>query len=77
MTDVAEQAIRQAAETKDHPAELINVALEDLAKNSCEFPAFSTLDDLASSVRAEVNGAISTLAYSRMSFMTTRACWRW
>ncbi|WP_248965598.1 DUF4158 domain-containing protein [Sphaerisporangium perillae] len=68
---LAEQAIRQAAKTKDHPADLINVALEDLAKNSCEFPAFSTLDDLASQVRAEVNGAIFTLAS-----MTTRACWR-
>ncbi|MEW9554974.1 DUF4158 domain-containing protein [Nonomuraea sp. NPDC050783] len=65
---LAEQAIRQAAKTKDHPADLINVALEDLAKNSCEFPAFSTLDDLASQVRSEVNGAIFTLAYGRMSF---------
>jgi hypothetical protein len=44
------------------------VALEELAKDSCEFPAFSTLDDLATSVRAEVNGAVFALAYSRMSF---------
>ncbi|MGW0807950.1 DUF4158 domain-containing protein [Nonomuraea sp. NPDC002799] len=65
---LAEQAIRQAAKTKDHPADLINVALEELAKNSCEFPAFSTLDDLAAQVRTEVNGAIFTLAYGRMGF---------
>lgn len=65
---LAEQAIRQAAKTKDHPADLINVALGDLATNSCEFPAFSTLDDLASQMRAEANGAIFTLAYGRMSF---------
>ncbi|TDC90959.1 DUF4158 domain-containing protein [Nonomuraea deserti] len=65
---LAEQAVRLAAKTKDHPADLINVALEELAKNSCEFPAFSTLDDLASQVRAEVNTAIFTLAYGRMGF---------
>lgn len=47
---LADQAIRQAARTKDHPADLINVALQELARNSCEFPAFSTLDDLAAQV---------------------------
>jgi hypothetical protein len=65
---LAEQAIRLAAKTKDHPADLINVALEELAKNSCEFPAFSTLDDLTAQVRAEVNGGIFALVYGRMGF---------
>ncbi len=53
---IAEQAIRRAVVTKDNPADLINVALEELVRARCELPGYSTLDGLASSVRAEVNG---------------------
>ena len=52
---VAEAAIRSAAEVKNDPPDLINVALEMLVKASLELPAFSTLDEIASRVRLEVN----------------------
>lgn len=56
--DVAEQAIRVAAEVKDNPADLINVALEELIRARCELPGYTTLDELAARIRAEVNGGI-------------------
>jgi TnpA family transposase len=52
---VAEAGIRSAAEVMNHPPDLINVALELVVKASLELPAFSTLDELASRVRREVN----------------------
>ena len=64
---VADEAIRAAAQAKDNPADLINVALEELVKARCELPAFSTLDRLAGEVRAQVNGGLFTLIHSRMS----------
>ena len=39
----------------DHPADLINVAIEDLVRQRFELPAFSTLDALATHVRAAVH----------------------
>src|SRR5450755_1922077 len=51
---VAEAAVRSAAEVKNDPPDLINVALEMLVKASLELPAFSTVDELASRVRREV-----------------------
>jgi Tn3 transposase DDE domain/Domain of unknown function (DUF4158) len=55
---VAEAAVRSAAEVKNDPPDLINVALEMLVKGSLELPAFSTLDEIASRVRLEVNTGI-------------------
>src|SRR5450755_4892583 len=52
---VAEAAVRSAAEVKNDPPDLINVALEMLVKASLELPAFSTVDELASRVRLAVN----------------------
>src|SRR5450755_3608875 len=52
---VAEVAIRSAAVVKNDPPDLINVALEMLVKEFLELPAFSTLDEIASRVRREVN----------------------
>lgn len=51
----AEQTIRAAARTKDNPADLINVALEELVKARFELPGYTTLDKLAARVRTEVN----------------------
>lgn len=48
---VAGDAIRSAAEVKNNPADLINVALEMLVKASLELPAFSTLDEMAGRIR--------------------------
>lgn len=48
-------AIAQAAQAKDHPADLINIAIEELIKERYELPAFSTLDRLVGHVRAITN----------------------
>jgi TnpA family transposase len=53
---VAAAAIRAAAHVKDNPADLINVALEELVRARCELPGYTTLDELAARIRAEVNG---------------------
>ena len=42
---IAEEAIRAAAEVKNHPPDLINVALELLVQESLELPGFPTLSD--------------------------------
>jgi Domain of unknown function (DUF4158) len=47
--------IAQAAQAKDHPADLINIAIEALVKERYELPAFSTLDRLVGHVRAIAN----------------------
>lgn len=41
--------------SKDNPADLINVALEELFRAPCELPGYTTLDAMAAAVRAEVN----------------------
>ncbi|WP_246238311.1 DUF4158 domain-containing protein, partial [Acrocarpospora corrugata] len=62
---VAEQAIRSAVQTKDNPADLINVALEELVRQHCELPGYTTLDAMAASIRAEVNGGFFAMVASR------------
>jgi hypothetical protein len=57
VREVAERAIRKAAQAKDNPADLINVALEELVRARCELPGYTTLDAMAATVRAEVNTA--------------------
>ncbi len=52
---LAEQAIREEAQVKNHPPDLINVALELLVLKSLELAGFSTLNEMAARVRAEVN----------------------
>jgi Domain of unknown function (DUF4158) len=63
---LAEQAIRSEAEVKNHPPDLINVALEVLVREGLELPAFSTLDGIATRVRAEVNAGIFSGIVARM-----------
>lgn len=55
VREIAAQAIRKAVEAKDNPADLINVALEELVRARCELPGYTTLDALAASIRTEVN----------------------
>lgn len=55
---VAAEAIHDAAFARNHPPDLINIALERLVEGSFELPAFSTLDKMASRIRSEVNGEI-------------------
>lgn len=63
---LAERAIRSEAEVKNHPSDLINVALEVLVREGLELPAFSTLDGIAARVRAEVNAGMFSGIVARM-----------
>jgi TnpA family transposase len=63
---VAAGAIRAAAEVKNNPADLINVALEMLVKASLELPGFSTLNEMTSRIRGEVNTALFERIVARM-----------
>ena len=63
---LAEAAIREAAQVRNHPPDLINVALERIIEASLELPAYSTLDEMAATIRAEVNEAIFAGIVARM-----------
>jgi hypothetical protein len=66
---LAAGALTTAAEVKDHPADLINIAIEALIKERYELPAFSTLDRLAGNVRSIIN----TRLFHRVSDGLTQA----
>ena len=51
-------AVADSAEVKDHPADLINVAIEELVKERYELPAFSTIDRLVGHIRSMVNNRL-------------------
>lgn len=61
--NLARQAAEQAAYTMSDPADLINVAIEQLIAQRFELPAFSTLDRLILHVREGVHEAL----YHRMT----------
>lgn len=63
---VAAEAIRKAAQAKDNPADLINVALEELVRERCELPGYTTLDELTKKIRTEVNRGFFTLVAGRI-----------
>ena len=69
---LAEQAIREQAEVKNHPPDLINVALKVLVRESLELPGFSTLDESAARIRAEVNAGMFARILARPA---GRASW--
>jgi Tn3 transposase DDE domain/Domain of unknown function (DUF4158) len=60
-------AVHQAAQVMDHPADLINVAVEELVRQRFELPAFSTLDTLATHVRAVVHRRLFGTVLGRRS----------
>ena len=64
---IAEAAIRAAAQTKDNPADLINVALEELVRKGRELPGYTTLDKMVAEIRTEVNGKVFTQVASRIT----------
>ncbi|MFC5747539.1 Tn3 family transposase [Actinomadura rugatobispora] len=72
VRQVAEATIRKAVQSKDNPADLINVALEELVRARCELPGYTTLDALAASIRAEVNTGFFGLVAGRLD-RTARA----
>lgn len=55
---VATQAVADAALNMDDPADLVNVAIEELVKERYELPAFSTLDRLSRHVKHAVNARL-------------------
>jgi TnpA family transposase len=60
-------AIAQAAEVMEHPADLINVGIEELVRERYELPAFSTLDRLVGHVRTVVNNRLFQRIVNAMS----------
>ncbi|MFJ7996397.1 DUF4158 domain-containing protein [Streptomyces sp. NPDC096310] len=64
---ISEAVMRAEAAAKNNPADLINIALERLVAANLELPAFSTLDAMASKVRAEVNTALYAGVRERMT----------
>jgi TnpA family transposase len=59
--------VAEAAQVKDHPADLINVAIEELVKERYELPAFSTLDRLIGHIRSMVNNRLFALCSEGLS----------
>ena len=55
---IVAKAVGQAATVRDHPADLVNVAIEELVKERYELPAFSTLDRLVLHIRAVINNRL-------------------
>jgi len=49
------EIVRQSAQTMSDPADLINVAIEQLVRQQFELPAFSTLDKLVNHVRQQAH----------------------
>jgi TnpA family transposase len=68
---LAVTALREAAQKKDHPADLINAALETLVKERRELPGYTTLDALATRIRTEVNTELIALVSSRLDEQDT------
>lgn len=51
---------------QDNPADLINVALEELVRAECELPGYTTLDEMTKKIRTEVNRGFFTLVSGRV-----------
>ncbi|MBV1778497.1 Tn3 family transposase [Paeniglutamicibacter sp. ABSL32-1] len=64
---MAAEALEAAVVTKDHPADLINVALEELLRAGCELPGYSTLDSMVARIRARYNTALFAGVQERMA----------
>jgi Domain of unknown function (DUF4158) len=63
---IAEDAIRKAVQAKDDPADLINVAREELVRARCELPGYTTLDAMAAAIRTEVNNSFCQMVAGRL-----------
>ncbi|NRD81010.1 Tn3 family transposase [Bacillus sp. BRMEA1] len=59
--------LTEAAKVKDHPPDLINIAIEELVKNRCELPSFRVLDELTGQIRRAVNEDLFQLVFNRLS----------
>ena len=63
---LAAEAIEEAARRMNDPADLINIALERLVEGAFEFPAFRTLNDMATKIRGKVNDEIFAMVVARL-----------
>ncbi|MDQ2807050.1 MAG: Tn3 family transposase [Chloroflexota bacterium] len=61
----ASAAIQAAAAVMDNPADLINVAMEELIRLRYELPAFSTLEHLVENIRTAVNNGLFAQVQAR------------
>lgn len=59
--------LSEAAKVKDHPPDLINIAIEELVKSRCELPSFRVLDELTGHIRRSVNQEIFQQVFNRVS----------
>ena len=59
--------VETTAQTMSDPADLINVAVEDLVQSRIELPAFSTLDRMVGSVRAGVHETLYRKTTERLT----------
>jgi hypothetical protein len=64
---VAARAMYAAAVVREHPADLINAALDTLIARRCELPAFSTLDRLAGQIRTRVHDRLYRTIQARLT----------
>jgi len=64
---VAEDAVRKASFTRDDVIDLINIAIEELVKNSCELPSFKSLVDLAQAEKRRANQGHIEMIFERLN----------
>jgi len=64
---IAVRAVHDAALVMDNPADLINVAIEQLRLQQCELPTFATLDRMVTRVRLVVHRGIFARVMARLS----------
>jgi len=60
-------SIERTALRMDNPADLINVAIEEVVKERYELPGFNTLDRLVNHLRKEVNQKIFSQVISQLN----------
>jgi hypothetical protein len=65
--DLVTSTVLEAATTMSDPADLINLAIEALAKAAIDLPAFSTLDRLANHLRAQVHAQMYDRVAARLT----------
>jgi TnpA family transposase len=65
--DLITEIITESALRMDNPADLINVAIEELVKERYELPGFNTLDRLVNHLRKEVNQKIFSQVISQLN----------
>ncbi len=73
---VAAQAMHQAAQVMENPADLISAAIEVLVKEHCELPGFSTLERMARRIRNLVNRDIYQRVADRLTEVEQQALLR-